>query len=433
RKKEFSKWFTNKDALLEMGNFFINEDIFQEIIEFMPDCDGKFFLQGKFYHLQNNFNEAMFYYKKSTLPEAFYNLARIKQESLFDLLCTTQESKNFYIYLSHKLNLPCNLAGELCDFYKALNNPSFFTMRKLIGNKYINQSTVFNNVACYLWLELEKYKVFSKDLIPFSLQKEENTKEKIKKENILSLKEGSSDYLNLNAKFKLQKEKIFEIFTLSKEMDKENENIIENNLNVIKSNSNYDLFINNKESEQFSDELMQINYLRENKKELIDQSNKLIYYLANYKDKPKEAIGTFKEINSVYAINGIGLCYLEKGYYDEAEAIFSKLCLELPYVNINLGNTYLLKKDYASSVNAFKKVPLCTYTFKMLIKLSLYLKNGEIIKEMIGPLKLKSYNKEIDLINNTLIKINILNNNCKKEELKEEELILFYEKVKRRK
>ncbi|KCZ76304.1 hypothetical protein H311_02701, partial [Anncaliia algerae PRA109] len=58
RKKEFSKWFTNKDALLEMGNFFINEDIFQEIIEFMPDCDGKFFLQGKFYHLQNNFNEA---------------------------------------------------------------------------------------------------------------------------------------------------------------------------------------------------------------------------------------------------------------------------------------------------------------------------------------------------------------------------------------
>lgn len=49
-------------------------------------------------------------------------------------------------------------------------------------------------------------------------------------------------------------------------MDKENENIIENNLNVIKSNTNYDLFINSKESEQFSDELMQINYLRENKK-----------------------------------------------------------------------------------------------------------------------------------------------------------------------
>lgn len=425
--KRKSRWMNNVDALLEMANQFISEDFFYKILDFIPECNGKYFLQGKFFHLQGNFNDAIINYKKSNLPEAQYNLIRIKQDSSFELLCKNTETLNFYSFLANKLNLSDNFENEVNDFYKTIKNPSFFTLRKLINNRYVNQANVLNNISFYLWLELERYKVYTADFIPFNFPREKKEIKNITKESVLSIKEQNCDYLNLNNKLKNQKDLVYQIIKFSKDLQTDHLNVIENNIDFLQNDSLYSSFIKNTEEKDFTDELLQINYLRSGKNELIDKSNELIYYLANYKNNLTESLTYFKKRNSVYAKNGAGLCFIEKGQLNEAECIFQKLSLELPYANINLGNTLFLKKEYESALNSYKKVPLCSYTFKMILKLAQHLKNKEILEEIKSIIKKGNFEKEIVILDKTVSKIEIMTGKIQRSEIKDEEMILFYD------
>lgn len=392
-------FFSSADVLLELADRYIgvDEKTALDILDKVPDNDDKFFLRGKVEHVKKNYERAAEYYKKSKLVLARYARCRIEQDKLVDLGFRTRESDNFQAYLCRKLNTGTKHECDVHDVFQAKDNPSVYTYRKLVGNPYVSPCGVMNNLAFYMWLEMERFQIMSKEFKPLQAPSAEYTEGSRVPDvqgladatafarSIRSLKEKRLDFLSFGASMADQKERTLGILEMAlKTTPCEYEDTIKYNIGVLSNKELYNALVqNNVEKIKETRDQILLGYLHLHNKSF-DTARKLLkddclalgciyieYFLKEKSERLLDrAVGFFEKSSSIYAVNGMALALVFRGMLSEAKTVLKKLVQELPLANINLGNLYVLEGQYAKAIACFRKVPLSEYTFGVLKALS---------------------------------------------------------------
>ncbi|KAL0265596.1 UNVERIFIED_CONTAM: hypothetical protein PYX00_011309 [Menopon gallinae] len=398
--EEKRSFFGSIDVLLELAERYIgvDEKTALQVLDRIPDNDDKFFLMGKVEHLKKNYEGAVEHYKRSQLTLARYARCRIEQDRALDIDTRTQESDNFQAYLCRKLNTSIKHECDVHDVFLAKDSPSVYTYRKLAGNPYVSASAVMNNLAFYMWLEMERFQTVSREFKPLHEPARVHPRDSLMPEmhgtasanaairSIRSLKEKKMDFLNFEASMTDQKERMMSILCMAlKAAPSEYEDAIKHNIDVLGNSDLRDaLEQNNVEKIKETRDQNLLGYLHLFNKSL-DMARRLlkddnlalgcIYLEYFHKEKSMrlldKAVGFFGKSSSVYAVNGMALALVLKGMHSEAKTVLKKLVQELPLANINLGNLYAVEAQYSKAIACFRKVPLSEYTFSVLKALSI--------------------------------------------------------------
>lgn len=400
QKGEKAHFFNSVDVLMELADRYIgiNEKTALDILAKVPDNDDKFFLRGKVEHLKKNYEKAAEYYKKSNLVLARYARCRIEQDKPMDIDFRTRESDNFQAYLCRKLNTSIKHECEVNDVFQAKDNPSVYSYRKLASNLYVSPCCVMNNLAFYMWIEMERFQIVSREFRPLLAPTSKHTKGSQIPEvlvlanasatirSIRSLKEKKLDFLNFRASMADQKERALGILEMAlRTTPCEYEDTIKYNIDVMSNRELFNALVQNdvEKIKETRDQSL-LGYLHLFNKSF-DTARKLLkddclalgciyieYFLKEKSERLLDrAVGFFEKSNSIYAVNGMALALIFKGMHSEAKTILKKLVQELPLANINLGNLYVLEGQYSKAIVCFRKVPLSEYTFGVLKVLSM--------------------------------------------------------------
>lgn len=429
-----SNFLGNPDVLLTIAEECATSDGERalKILGMIPENASTLFLRGKIEHMQKNYEAALEYYQRSGTLLATYARSRIEQNKVEELKFKTRESTNFHVYLAKKLNVGTKIECEVYDVFRAKETPSVYSYRRLINNAYVSLFSVLNNLAFYVWLEMERFKILTPDFR--SLKKEEgdtggkddrslhegssvgnvDAHEKMydqilgtdddvsKLRKIRSLREMCLDFVTYDARIEQQKKMLARLLeiTLKHAPEKYKETVRENIKTLDNDALEQALAHNDVDKVKETQDLGLLGYLHlinksfdTAKKILKDDDVALGFIYMEYFTKDKnekfleKSLGFFKKSSSVYAINGIALAFIHRGMFAEAKSILKKLVLELPFANINLGNLYILESQYAKAIACLRRVPLSKYTFRVLRLLALIEEDKKLMGDLLSFVK----------------------------------------------
>lgn len=423
----------NTDVMLAIAEDLLDKDWEKalRILTKVPDNGEKLFLRGKIEHLNGNYDDALVYYKKSTTALSKYNRDRIEQKELNNTGFRTDEAENFQAYLSSKLGAKPSTDCEVNDFLKAKNSPSIYSYRKLLRNRYVPSFVVLNNLAFYMWLELEKLDVLSKDFKLLDTKGLEPSKEeagqkvqvqksisgsKDRRNNnpivsrmsptpdamdlryVRSLREMKLDFVTFGDEIKQQRCHVTRILELALEQAPEEfKETIKQNIVLVNDRTLKVAFEQkNAEGVKDTEDMDLIGYFHLFNKSF-DTAKKLLkndslalgfiyleYYFKEKNEKfIEKAVSFFRKSSSIYAINGVALGLIHRGMLVEAKKVLKKLVAELPLANVNLGNLYILESQYKKAVLCYRKVALSNYTFMILKSLSILEHDLQLMKDLL--------------------------------------------------
>lgn len=378
-----------------------------------------YYMIGKTYHLEKNYEKAVEIYKKVLLIDSSYEPAQFNLNKILELpfigksnnisvsdfnCLIALKNLNFNIDFSHCSELIRKIGYFVKTFRNLIINTSTITTHSIdniitnnnnclnFNDKFLSNITILkdyfnnvileNNLAIFYYLNGEKEKSIS-----------------ILNNLILNCSDNNlKEFLNYNLGIFKSDLKILSECSFSEA--KIVYDYLNNNINTTDQNLKSYLLIRNSHNQNNDNNLLELKGILDGRKDVFSS----ILYGCIYIDSASNdmmismAENIFmNHLNSKYCINGLGICAVMRGKYKNAVEIFKKIIEDFPECKINLGFTYFLMKDFKNALENLLNVENVDDSFYLFLAKNC--KELDLIEKLKDKIKGKNENNLLlDLI-----------------------------------